>query len=260
MIPAFTAECRKVGFLRAEARRVKAIRINGRDRSAGRRYSEDMLNDLTQHLDPHGLAIRGGFHATADDGLPDGTLILIGNLGGALWSAFMAARRDEPHPLDSWTRRVVGPIAEKLGAHALYPFDGPPWHPFQRWAQRAEGLKPSPVGPLMHPEYGPWHAYRAALLFPGHLSLPPPPTPAHPCESCRDQPCLSACPVDAVGPGRYAVAACVREVTGPDRAVCRSGGCAARRVCPVGRRHAYGDEQQGFHMAAFLSANGDPAP
>ncbi len=29
----------------------------------------------------------------------------------------------------------------------------------------AEGLKPSPLGLLMHPEYGLWHGYRGAILF-----------------------------------------------------------------------------------------------
>ena len=36
---------------------------------------------------------------------------------------------------------------------------------------RAEGLKPSPIGILMHPQFGLWHAYRGALLFDVEIEL-----------------------------------------------------------------------------------------
>ena len=65
-------------------------------------------------------------------------------------------------------RRVaaaIDPLARSVGAMALYPFDGPPYRPFQRWAMRAEPVAPSPLGLFIHPEYGLWHAYRAALVF-----------------------------------------------------------------------------------------------
>jgi hypothetical protein len=33
-----------------------------------------------------------------------------------------------------------------------------------------------------------------------------------------------------------------------------SGGCLARRACPVGREYAYDPAQARFHMQAFLAA------
>ena len=128
-----------------------------------------------------GLTSRGGFHPTPADGvpalpggIPTATLILAGNVGPAMWRIFSEQRRaeDEPHSLDHWTRRVLEPLAETLGGHALFPFGGPPHEPFQRWAQRAESVHPSPIGPLIHARYGLWHAYRDALAFPGHIELP----------------------------------------------------------------------------------------
>jgi len=35
------------------------------------------------------------------------------------------------------------------------------------------------------------------------------------------------------------------------------GGCLARRACPVGPAHGYGETQARFHMAAFLAAHPD---
>lgn len=79
---------------------------------------------------------------------------------------------------------MVGPVAEALGATAVYPFQ-PPWQPFQRWAMRAEDVQSSPLGILIHPDYGLWHAYRAALLFDRPLEFPVRQTRASPCEGLR---------------------------------------------------------------------------
>jgi hypothetical protein len=158
--------------------------------------------------------------------------------------------------LDSWTRRMVEPIAARFGARALFPFGGPPWHPFQRWAKRAEGLRASPLGILIHPDFGLWHAYRAALLFDTPIALPERAVPGHPCDSCIDKPCLSTCPVGAITPAGYDSEGCARHVASPTGSDCRSGGCLARRACPVGRDHLYPARAMGFHMAAFIKGHG----
>jgi hypothetical protein len=98
-----------------------------------------LLEALEPMLAPFGLILRGGFHPAADDAVPDGvgTLLLVGSAGPALWQAFARTRPDGPDPLDRWIAAAVGPIAKRFGARALYPSDGPPYWPFQRWAQRA---------------------------------------------------------------------------------------------------------------------------
>jgi len=60
---------------------------------------------------------------------------------------------------------------------------------------QAEPLHRSPLGLLIHPEWGLWHSYRGALGLRERLDLPPHESVASPCESCRERPCLSACPV-----------------------------------------------------------------
>jgi epoxyqueuosine reductase QueG len=111
---------------------------------------------------------------------------------------------------------------------------------------------PSPIGTLIHPDYGLWHAYRGALVFAEHIALPPSAARPSPCETCQDKPCLSACPVNAFASGGYAVNACLDHISGDHGAECLHRGCLARRACPVGQRFRYSTEQTRFHMEAFL--------
>ncbi|HET8727788.1 MAG TPA: hypothetical protein VFO41_09780, partial [Alphaproteobacteria bacterium] len=178
----------------------------------------------------------------------------------AMWRAFSASPEiaKEEAPLDAWTRRVLTGIAAATGALALFPFDGPPHLPFQRWARRAEPVHASPLGILIHPEHGLWHAYRGALAFATTHPLPPREARPNPCDACAGRPCLSACPVGAFVDGRYDVDACAQHLAGPAGADCLELGCRARRACPVGRDAAYAPEQAGFHMRAFLHDRSAP--
>src|SRR5690606_16718138 len=124
-----------------------------------------------------------------------------------------------------------------------------------RWAQRAEPVFPSPVGMLIHPEHGLWHAYRCAFAFAGELEgVPERRAVSSPCESCAEKPCLSTCPVGAFDGSAYDVPACAGHLRRPEGADCMGLGCRARRACPVGRAATYLPEQAAFHMAAFLEA------
>ena len=107
------------------------------------------LERIQESLAPHGLALRGGFHPGPGgwrarrwrDGRACGTILLLGNLGGALWPVFANSPEladGAPHALDRWTRRILESLAPGFGATALFPFGGPPWLPFQRWAMKAD--------------------------------------------------------------------------------------------------------------------------
>ncbi len=215
-----------------------------------------MLDELARALNPYSLILRGGFHPEAGEEELDGvgTILLVGNAGTATWGAFAPHIDGASNPLDRWTKRVVDPIAEEFGARAAYPFD-PEVPPFQRWALRAETLYASPLGILIHPEYGLWHAWRAALLFADHLDLPPRSEAPSPCESCAEKPCLSACPVGAFTGNAYDVPACAAHIARAE-ADCLSAGCHARNACPVGPEWRYAEAQTRFHMAAFARSVG----
>jgi hypothetical protein len=222
------------------------------------------FDDIAGALAEHGLIPRGGFHPTAADGVPGdpATLMLAGNAGPAMWQAFERGRRDEPEPLDAWTQRAMTAVAERLGATALFPFDrspggGPPWLPFQRWAMRGDAVYPSPIGPLIHPDYGLWHAYRGALAFRERIELPAADRRASPCDTCEAKPCLTACPVGAFSPTGYDVPACVAFLGSEPGRDCLDHGCRARRACPVGTAYRYESVQAGHHMLAFFRSNKD---
>ena len=145
-------------------------------------------------------------------------------------------------------------LAADLDARAAYTFEvSPPW-PYITWASLAGAGHVSQLGLNIHPVHGLWHAYRAALLFPVAFDLPRPIAGAHPCESCTEKPCLTACPVSAFDGASYAVDTCAAHLRMTPEGACMSRGCLARHACPVGQGLAYSSEQAGFHMKAFLAA------
>ncbi|MCX7143058.1 MAG: hypothetical protein NT123_18735 [Proteobacteria bacterium] len=215
-------------------------------------------NDIEQSLRNAGLTPRGAFHPEAGDGVPPlaqdipaRTVYLAGNAGPHMWRAFDAARTGRPMILDEWSVQVLSPLAAQFGARAVFPFERP-YLPFQRWAMRAEPCHPSPLGLLIHPDYGVWHGYRGALLFAEDIELPQADGRANPCASCADRPCLSACPVGAFDGKAYDVPACARHLAGNPEPACMDIGCLARHACPVGRDYRYAPVQARFHMTSFL--------
>lgn len=232
------------------------------------RYEPVQYDTVAAAIAPTGMVARGGFVATPSDGVPslaDGrpahTVVIVGNVGGAIWPRFRREERAVPHPLDDWTRRTLQPIASRLGAGYVHPSDEP-FVPMQRWAQRADDVFESPIGLLIHPDHGLWHAYRGALLFPDPVAgLPPVGMRRSPCSTCADQPCRTACPVDAFvtggsGPDAKLVAydheRCRGHVRSGREPSCLTRGCAARRACPVHPDAHYGVDQMTFHMRAFV--------
>lgn len=218
------------------------------------------IEAISRSLAIHGLIPRGGIVFGPDETVPNGpsgqparSVLLVGHGGGAIWPQFSAWRGKQPKdlsdPLDTWSRDVIGAVAASCGARAVFPSDKP-YLPFQQWAMRAEGLKPSPLGILMHPQFGLWHAYRGALLFDVEIPIQDVRNPIHLCDLCDGKPCLNACPVSAFSASGFDVAACRSHLDTPAGKACLAGGCLARDACPHSA-HTYGDGQLAFHMAAF---------
>ncbi|HUF44805.1 MAG TPA: hypothetical protein VMN43_05640 [Aestuariivirgaceae bacterium] len=215
-------------------------------------------------IEAEGFAPLGWFEPEACDGVPAlrggapaATALLVGNAGPAMFARFAAecdpTRDSTRDRLDDWCRDVLGRLAARVGAGIHFPFDAPPL-PFPTWARRANAGHASPLGLNVHPRYGLWQAYRALLTFARRLPLAPAELGPHPCHSCADRPCLTACPVGAFKDPGYDVEACARHIGSHDGEECLSGGCLARRACPVGRAYAYEPRQARFHMTAFLAA------
>jgi hypothetical protein len=180
-------------------------------------------------------------------------VLLIGNAGPAMFNRYLRERLSADALLDDWTRDTIEPLAENLSAQALYPFEKPP-QPFLTWARRAGAGHVSPLGLNIHPVFGLWHAYRAALLFSVTFDLPSVSPGLHPCEACKTKPCLEACPVSAFDGQTYAIERCASHLASNAGDGCMTGGCKARLACPVGSQFKYSIDQKQFHMNAFLKA------
>lgn len=220
------------------------------------------LNEISLELANSGLSLLGfapvspeqqreyGFTATA--------VALVGNAGPAMWPVFSSSpefKDGQAHPLDRWSRRIAAGVCARFDLQAVFPFTGPPYLPFQRWANAAQLLEQSPLGLLIHPEYGLWHAYRFALLLPAfkpnNTSLLPKPM----CSACIQKPCLTACPVSAITTAGYDVGACIRYLERDGEAQCHQQGCVARFSCPEAVKYRYEPAQSRFHLQAFYDAH-----
>lgn len=213
-----------------------------------------MSGTLESETAARGLAVIGALHPTPDaPELPakTGTLVLLGPGEPGFWARMSALPEFQdgvPDPLDRWSRRTIGELAERFGGTALFPFGGPPWLPFLDWAQSCGTIWVSPVGLLVHETAGLMVSIRGALALPQRLELPEAAT--RPCDTCADKPCLSACPAGAMGPNPYDTTACRAWLDRPE-SDCMALGCAVRRACPVSQAYPRDPAQSAFHMRAF---------
>lgn len=200
-----------------------------------------------------GFAPLGWFEPRAEDCVPHNAkfVVLVGNVGVDMFRRFVRARDPNVCQIDDWTREVLTALANDLSADVVFPFDKPA-QPFLTWAKRGGAGHTSPLGLNVHNTYGLWHAYRAALLFSVAFDIPAPRLGPHPCETCTDRPCLSACPVSAFDGQSYDVVGCASHLQSRNGEDCMSKGCLARRACPVGQEFTYHPLQAQFFMRAFV--------
>lgn len=196
----------------------------------------------------HGLVVQG---ALPHEG---GALFLLGPDEPRFWPLFQAspeATDGRPDPLDRWSERVIGALAQAWGGTASFPSDGPPYPPFVDWALASEECWSSPVNLLVHRTAGLWISFRGAVHVPDVTIIPE--SAPSPCVSCAAAPCKSACPVGALTTSGYDVPRCQAYLRTADTQ-CRDG-CQVRRACPVSSGFERLPEQSAFHLAAFLGSD-----
>lgn len=192
-----------------------------------------------------GLAIFGALHPETG-----GTLVLLGPAEPGFWQLISESPEYAgPDPVDRWSQRVIGGLAEDLGAQALFPFGGPPYQPFVTWALATGRVWQSPVSLMVHDVAGLFLSFRGALAFDAHIALPPTPK-APPCEGCA-RPCLTACPAGALTAEGYDLAACHAYLDQPEGRDCMTQGCAVRRSCPTSQSYGRLARQSAHHMRHF---------
>ena len=211
------------------------------------------LADLTALAADSFLDVFGTLATTAEDGLGAGTIVLLGPAEPGFWTHV----NDQPEfsdglpdPLDRWSARVIGGVANAVGGTAHFPF-GKPTHPFFSWALRSGRAWQSPVVLLVHDHAGLMVSYRGAILLPDTFFESP--SVARPCDTCIAKPCLTACPALALNENGYDLDACHSFLDTPGGLGCLSHGCEVRRSCPVSKNYGRSRHQSAFHMERFHS-------
>jgi len=194
------------------------------------------------------------------------SIVVVANGGGDFWRAFSRYRDAHPgwderqNPLDDFTRIVTEQHllqvahAEGIDCAAAYPFVTQPVTVNFMALGRAAGVAgPSLLGVLVHPTYGPWIAFRAALLLDRELDAPGDARAFDPCPGCVTRSCISACPAAAVSyPQGWDIPRCLCYRV-ENEAACAPV-CHARAACVLGPEHRYPPDALAYHQRRALQA------
>jgi hypothetical protein len=192
------------------------------------------------------------------------SIVVIGNGGGALWASLKSHAASHPgwwnrdNPLDDFTREVVerdiaAPIRGS-GARCttVYPFmsNGPTLN-FIELGKVAGITGPSILGVTVNPVYGPWIAFRAALLIDEELDSPGDALGFDPCPQCTVRSCIPACPAGAISIDTgWDIPKCLTHRVEVE-ADCTPR-CHARAGCVLGPEHRYPDDELAYHQMRAL--------
>jgi epoxyqueuosine reductase len=190
------------------------------------------------------------------------SIILLANGGGDFWRAFkthMAANpgwNERANPLDDFTRTIVESRIRSVAGDCtpVYPFiaDGPTLN-FMELGKLAGLAGPSLLGVVVNPVYGPWIAFRAALLVASEIDRPEAAAGFDPCPTCESRSCVSACPTGAIAyPAGWDIPRCLTYRV-DDQTTCAPR-CHARAACVIGPEHRYPDEELAYHQMRALRA------
>ena len=236
-----------------------------------------LLASIRRAAAPYGLNLIAAVPADRYDAIappsmraqalaPDAkSIVVIGNGGGAFWNAFTTYAdahpgwRDRTHPLDDFTRDLIAneivPVmtGQGVACTSAYPFIGEGTLSFLGLGKLAGLGGPSILGVLIHPTYGPWIAFRAALLLDIALDQPGEAADFDPCPRCVTRACITACPASAVSfPAGWDIPGCLTHRVEVE-ADCASR-CHARVACVIGPNHRYPDDELAYHHRRALAA------
>lgn len=240
----------------------------------------ELLQDIMAALAPVGLNLIGTTPRSDYEALvpaqyhiaqrfPEAeTVVVIGNGGREFWRHFrkyVAARpgylQQHDHPLDDYTVEVISarlsPLLDATRAQyrIIYPFQffSGLTVSFMHLAQAARLSVPSILGVQIHPRYGPWIAWRAAVLIDHDLqAFPALAQDFDPCSTCVERPCIAACPAQAVSAARgWDLLTCTQHrLRVPTDCAER---CHTRYTCVYGREHRYPEDELAYHQRFSLA-------
>lgn len=215
-----------------------------------------LYEEISQLAAQYQLQILGGFFPNKEDAVPENTttLLLLGPLEPDFWTYFENSDEFQdgaPNPLDRWSTRTIGQLATSTSAISLFPFGGPPYLPFTKWAIKSLRCWESPIGLLVHDTAGLLVSYRGALALPERIDLPPVP-PQSPCLSCDERPCIGSCPINALNEFNFDSKSCFEYIDKSEGEQCLMQGCNVRRACPISKTYPRSQRLSQFHQEALL--------
>jgi ferredoxin len=186
-------------------------------------------------------------------------LLLVGNSGPQMWQCMPADYRDRRDPVDEY---AFDTVTQVLSVHLqttdwqiLFPAVAentpPECPPLQQLGALAGWHHPSPLGTGINDRSGLWFAYRAVVGISSPMPAAGMAETKSPCLSCSAQPCVSACPAEAISyqrmPDMHACATFRLQPQSPcvDR-------CEARLACPVATAKQYSKAQLAHHYVRSL--------
>ncbi len=219
--------------------------ITAKLRSAARPFGLDIVSPA--RVDRYNAVVDAAYQLPPGRD-PGGLVVLFGNTR-ALWAPLLAwraadkARLDELDPVDTYAAEVVTEVLQQVLPDIPWELRLAPEEPPRRVAMQHLAVVAgvtclSPSGLSVHPEYGPWLAWRAAAM----IDLPGPPTcpeAADPCRPC-DKPCMERLE-------RALEAHDQLPETSADIAGTWRRWVAVRDACPIGKEHRYGVSQLRYH-------------
>lgn len=204
-------------------------------------------------------------------------VLLLANAGSEFWQVLTSPDRNKEvsgnevsgnkatgkdvlnnDPVDNFSiaiaKQIIAAGEQTQDAQIVYP--GYPV-PLIKLGELSGWSTPSPLGLGLHPEYGPWFAYRALIKSTEPLqpvqTLKDIANASSPCLSCADAPCVSACPASATSKDKvFDIDRCVSQRLAAD-STCETQ-CHARNACPVGQAYRYSEQQREYHMTHALDA------
>ena len=181
-----------------------------------------------------------------------GQLLVFGHGGKKLWQS-IDSHSDKANPIDDYSVACIMDFLARIDCDQydiLYPtnmFNVD----LRLLGQRLGWHHDSPLGIGINKTYGTWFAYRVVVAANTNFEITKTHLSVSPCEDCADKPCITHCPVDAVG-DEFNLQACVGERAREGSACAYQ--CLARRACPVGVAHRYDSEQIRYHYGRSLEA------
>lgn len=184
----------------------------------------EMAGELRQRFDPDGRYRQ---------------VILIGHGGTTMWREMKAAGIDSNDPIDDFSiARVEQWFSEQFADarfQIVYPGDNPVG--LQALGRLAGWHHASPFMVGINETWGTWYAYRVVVLADTAMEATLPVRSESPCLACAGQPCIAACPGEAINEGVFSLEKCV-AYRKQSASRCKAT-CLARTSCPVGAEHRY---------------------